>query len=106
MVHDYLAKYGGTADSISADTPEAYSVGQVLFQAATKIHSINNTALINELHAGDAFNTVQGTAKFDSTGQNTSGIVFVFQWQHGSVKTVYPSDQAAAAPEYPKPAWP
>jgi len=47
MVHDFLAKYGGKADDISSDVAEGYAVGQVLVQAATKIHSINNTALIN-----------------------------------------------------------
>jgi branched-chain amino acid transport system substrate-binding protein len=106
MVKDYLAAYKGTADQISADTAEAYSVGQVLYQAANKIHSIDNAALIKELHSGDTFQTVQGDAKFDDTGQNVSGIVYVFQWQKGSVVTVYPTDKATNQPEYPKPAWP
>ncbi len=106
MVQAYIAKYGGTADQISADVAEAYSVGQVLQQAATKIHSIDNTKLINELHSGDTFQTVQGDVKFDSTGQNITGAVYDFQWQKGSVTAVYPADTAKASPEYPKPAWP
>jgi branched-chain amino acid transport system substrate-binding protein len=106
MVKDYLAAYKGTADQISADTAEAYSVGQVLYQAANKIHSINNAALIKELHSGDTFQTVQGDAKFDDTGQNVSGVVYVFQWQNGSVSPVYPADKATNKPEFPKPTWP
>ncbi len=105
MVKDYLAQYKGTADQISADTAEAYSAGQVLYQAANKIHSINNAALIKELHSGDTFQTVQGDVKFDETGQNVAGIVYLFQWQKGSVSPVYPTDKATNKPEYPKPAW-
>lgn len=106
MVHDYLAKYGGTADQISSDVAEAFSVGQVFQQAATKIKSIDNAKLITELHSGDTFNTVQGPVKFDSTGQNILGTGYLFQWQKGSLVSVYPASQAQAAPEYPKPAWP
>lgn len=106
MVKDYLAKYGGTADQMSADTAEAYSVGQTLYQAANKIHSINNAALIKELHSGDTYQTVQGEVKFNDTGENVAGIVFAFQWQKGNVALVYPGTQAVTKPEYPKPAWP
>lgn len=106
MVQDYIATYHGNAQQISADTAEAYSVGQVLYQAATKIHSIDNSALIKELHSGDTFQTVQGNVQFNSQGENTSGAVYVFQWQKGSVVTVYPTAQAAAKPEFPKPNWP
>jgi branched-chain amino acid transport system substrate-binding protein len=106
MVQGYITKYGGTADQISADTAEAYSVGQVLQQAATKIKSIDNAKLITELHSGDTFQSVQGDVKFDATGQNIVGAVFVFQWQKGSVAAVYPADKAKLSPEYPKPNWP
>ncbi|HEX7736326.1 MAG TPA: amino acid ABC transporter substrate-binding protein [Ktedonobacteraceae bacterium] len=106
FVQSYIAKYGGAAGDISADTPEAYSAGQVLQQAVEKIKSIDNKKIIDELHAGHTYQTVQGAVKFDSTGQNTAGIVYVFQWQKGAVTVVYPSASAAATPEYPKPAWP
>jgi branched-chain amino acid transport system substrate-binding protein len=102
MVNDYLAQYGGTEDSINADVAEAYSVGQVTQQAITKIHSLDNTALINELHSGDTFNTVQGTAQFDSTGQNTLALSYLFQWQQGQFLPVYPFSAAAENPEFPK----
>ncbi len=100
MVHDYLAQYGGTIDQINADEAEAYSVGQVLEQAVKIEHSIDNSKLISELHSGSAFNTVQGTVQFDNTGQNTTALAFLFQWQHGHLLAVYPSFAAAQNPEY------
>jgi len=106
FVSDFLAKNGGTADQISADSAEAYSVGQVLYQAVNKIHSIDNTKLIAELHSGDTFQSVQGNVKFDDKGENIDGTSFVFQWQKGSVNLVYPAAQAVATPEFPKPNWP
>lgn len=107
MVQDYIAKYGGTAQDISADTAEAYSVGQVLTQAVNKIHSIDNAKLIAELHSGDTFQSVQGNVKFDSVGENVDGAGFAFQWQKGNVVLVYPPAQAQGnTPEYPKPNWP
>ena len=106
MVQDFIAKYGGTADAISADTAEAYAVGQVLYQAVNKIHSIDNTKIIAELHSGDTFQSIQGNVKFDDKGENVDGTSFVFQWQNGSVVLVYPQAQAVAMPEFPKPMWP
>ncbi|HEU0002923.1 MAG TPA: amino acid ABC transporter substrate-binding protein, partial [Ktedonobacteraceae bacterium] len=73
MVQDFIAANGGTATDISADVAEAYSVGQVLYQAANKIHSIDNTKLIAELHSGDTFKSVQGDVKFNDKGENIDG---------------------------------
>jgi len=105
MVQDFLAKFGGTADQISADSAEAFSVGQVLQQAVNKIKSIDNTKLIAELHS-DTFQTVQGPAKFNDQGENISSVTAIFQWQKGSVVPVLPQDQAVNTPEFPKPSWP
>ena len=105
MVRDFLAKFGGTADQISADSAEAFSVGQVLQQAVNKIKSIDNTKLIAELHS-DTFQTVQGPAKFNDQGENISSVTAIFQWQKGSVVPVLPQDQAVNTPEFPKPNWP
>jgi branched-chain amino acid transport system substrate-binding protein len=104
MVNAYLSQYGGTADQINADIAEAFSCGQVLQQAADKIGSIDNTKLIAELRSGDVFNTVQGTASFDSTGygENTQAIAYLFQWQGSQFIPVYPYSVAAQNPEYPK----
>jgi branched-chain amino acid transport system substrate-binding protein len=106
MVKAYVAKYGGTADGVGADVAEAYSVGQVLAQAATKIKGIDNAALIKELHSGDTFTSVQGSVKFDATGQNTAAIAYLFQWQKSSFIPVYPADAAKGSTLFPKPQWP
>ncbi|GAC1456757.1 MAG: amino acid ABC transporter substrate-binding protein [Ktedonobacteraceae bacterium] len=106
MVKDFLAQYGGTADAISSDVPEAFSVGQVLQQAATKANSIDNKKIIEALHSGDTFQSVQGPVKFNDQGQNTLATGYLFQWQKGSLVSVYPAAQASNTPEYPKPNWP
>jgi branched-chain amino acid transport system substrate-binding protein len=104
FVKDYVAKYGGEADGISSDTVQAYSVGQVLEQAVTKINSIDNSKLIDELHT-DTFNTLQGPVKFASDGQNTVAVAYLFQLQNGKSVVVYPSSAAQENPEFPKPVW-
>jgi branched-chain amino acid transport system substrate-binding protein len=106
MVQEYLAKYGGTADGISSDVAEGYSVGEVIQQAVAKVGSLDNQKIITELHSGDTFTTVQGPVKFDSTGQNTAATAYLFQWQNGSLVPVYPTNVATAKPEYPRPNWP
>lgn len=102
MVNDYIAQYGGTADAINGDVAEAYSVGQVVQQAVTKIHSINNAALMTELRSGATFASVQGSVQFDATGQNTLAQAYLFQWQHGQFLSVYPNFIASENPEFPK----
>jgi branched-chain amino acid transport system substrate-binding protein len=101
---DYVAKFGGTTADISSDTVQAYSVMQVLTQAVNKIHSIDNTKLIQELHS-DSFDTLQGPVKFSSDGQNSTAVAFLFQWQNGNLIPVYPQGNAQANPEYPKAQW-
>jgi branched-chain amino acid transport system substrate-binding protein len=110
MVQAYLAQYGGTKDQINADVAEAFSVGQVVQQAAEKVNSISNAKLIPELQSGDVFNTVQGPAQFSSAqskdaGKNLQAIAYMFQWQGGQFIPVYPYSNAAQNPEYPKPAY-
>jgi branched-chain amino acid transport system substrate-binding protein len=104
MIRDYLKMFGGTADEVSSDAAQAYSVGEVVEQAVERIHSIDNTKLIAALHAG-TFTTVQGTVKFDSTGQNIAGEAYLFQWQQGRLVPVYPESVATASPLFPKPQW-
>ena len=106
MVKDYLAKYGGTADGISSDVAEGFSVGQVFQQAATNINSIDNAKLITQLHSGKTYQSVQGPVKFNEQGENILGTGYLFQWQKGSLVSVYPASQATASPEFPKPNWP
>src|ERR1700716_889954 len=104
FVSAFLARYGGDAASMSADSPEAYSVGQVVQQAAARIHSLDNAKLIDALPHG-TYDTVQGRMAFDGTGRPT-GEAFLVQWQSGRAVPVYPAAAAVARPEYPKPDWP
>lgn len=106
MVKAYLARYGGTLDQISSGIAEAYSVGQVAYQAITKIKSLDNVKLMTELHSGETFQSVQGPVKFDNTGQNTVAQAYLFQWQKGILLPVYPATVASAPTEFPKPNWP
>jgi branched-chain amino acid transport system substrate-binding protein len=105
MVQEYIKKYGGDKSGISSDVPEAYSVGQVVAQAVTQNNSLDQAKLISTLHSG-TFQSVQGSVKFDSTGQNTDAVAYLFQWQSGQLIPVYPANVAQASPQYPKKNWP
>jgi branched-chain amino acid transport system substrate-binding protein len=105
FVSEFIAKYGGAPADISGDAAEAYSVGQVVDQAAGKAQSIDNKKLIDTLHSG-TYQTIQGPMSFDSTGKPQGGVgVFIEQWQSGKAIFVYPSTVAQAQPEYPKKDW-
>jgi branched-chain amino acid transport system substrate-binding protein len=107
FVSEFIAKYGGTAGGISADAAEAYSVGQVVEQAAKKANSIENAKLIPALHSG-TYQTIQGPMSFDSTGKPQGGVgVYIEQWQSSQAVFVYPPTVAGSnKPEFPKPNWP
>jgi branched-chain amino acid transport system substrate-binding protein len=106
FVSEFVAKYSVKPGEISADAAEAYSVGQVVEQAAKKANSIDNKKLIDALHSG-TYQTIQGPMSFDSTGKPQGGVgVYIEQWQSGQAVFVYPSTVAGAKPEYPKPNWP
>jgi branched-chain amino acid transport system substrate-binding protein len=100
----YIAKFGGTADGITGDAVQAYSVLQVLKQAIDKAQSIDNAKLIQVLRS-NTFQSVQGPIKFNSDGENTLAAAYLFQWQHGNLVPVYPATNAQGTPEYPKPSW-
>ena len=112
MIAAYIKAYGGTAQDISSDVPEAYSVGEVTAQAVKNIHGLDQTKLLADLHKG-TYQTVQGPVKFDSTGQNTLAFSYVFQWQQGALipyqpdssQILQPVPPASQAVLYPKPAW-
>jgi branched-chain amino acid transport system substrate-binding protein len=104
FVQDYLAKFGGTDQDINSGTVQGYSAAQVLEQAVTKIHSIDNAKLIQELRT-DTFNSLQGPVKFNAKGENTQSVLILFQWENGKLMPVYPASEAKASPEYPKKSW-
>jgi ABC-type branched-subunit amino acid transport system substrate-binding protein len=107
FVKDYIAKYGGTAATISADSAEAYSVGETLAAAVNATKSLSNTKVIAYLHSGVTLQTVQGPAKFNSLGENVVAAHFIFQWQTGSkFVQVLPAAAPGSVPIVnPKPAW-
>ena len=107
MVQAYLAKYGGTASSINADVAEGYSVGEVAADAITATKSVSNAKIISYLHSGVTLQTVQGAAKFNSAGENTSADMFIFQWQPGSkfVQVLPTGVTGSVAILNPKPHW-
>jgi branched-chain amino acid transport system substrate-binding protein len=105
FLKDYVAMFGGNVGDISSDTVQTYSVLQVLQQAITKVGKLDNAAIMNELRS-DTFNTLQGPVKFAKDGENSTAVASLFQWQKGTLIAVYPQNNAAASPEYPKNPWP
>ena len=108
MVQEYVAQYGGTAAGVNADIAEAYSVGQVMDQAVTATGGVDNAKIISYLHSGVTLQTVQGTVKFDSLGENANAAAFVFQWQKNGSQflQVLPSGVSGSVPIIAtKPAW-
>jgi branched-chain amino acid transport system substrate-binding protein len=108
MVKEYTTQYGGTASDVNADVAEAYSVGQVLQAAVKATGSIDNSKIITYLHSGVTLSTVQGSVHFDSLGENSSAIAFIFQWQDSGTKfvQVLPTNASGSVPILAtKPAW-
>jgi branched-chain amino acid transport system substrate-binding protein len=107
MVSEYVQQYGGSASGVNADVAEAYAVGQVVQQAITHNGSIDNAKIISYLHSGVTLQTVQGTVKFDSLGENSSAAAFVFQWQNSGSKyvQVLPAGGVSVPIIATKPAW-
>jgi branched-chain amino acid transport system substrate-binding protein len=105
---DFTAKYielfEGTLGDIPEDAANAFTVGQVLQQAVEKIQSIDNAALIEELHKG-TYNTIVGPLSFDEVGAPQGNYMLV-QWQGGNFVVVGPRDRAEKDPlQSPKPKW-
>lgn len=104
FVNAYVAKYGVSADLVSIDAAEGFSVGQVVAQAVTQNNSLDQTKLIATLHSAN-FQSCQGPVKFDSTGQNTAAVAYLFQWQSNALQVVYPANAATGTLQYPKANW-
>jgi branched-chain amino acid transport system substrate-binding protein len=110
FVKAYLKKYGGRATDIASTAAEAYSVGQVLTQVVQAVHSFTNRKIINYLHSGKSFTSIQGPVKFNSVGENVAGLVFAFQWQTKNGKPtlvqILPKSAKGSVPAvFPKPTW-
>lgn len=105
MVKDYIAQYGGTPDQINGDVAEGYAVGQVMQQVIEKIGSLDNAKILDELHSGATYDSVQGPVKFSDVGENIAKPQYLLQWQNGKFVPIYPA-VTGGSPEYPKPNWP
>jgi branched-chain amino acid transport system substrate-binding protein len=108
MVSEYVAQYGGTTSGVNADVAEAYSVGQVAAAAISATGGTDNSKIIAYLHSsGTSIQTVQGTVKFNSLGENSAAVAFIFQWQSGGkFVQVLPAGAAGSVQLLAvKPAW-
>jgi branched-chain amino acid transport system substrate-binding protein len=95
--------FGGEISDIAEDAANAFTVGQVLRQAVENIQSIDNAALIEELHSG-TFQTVVGPLSFDELGR-PQGAFMLLQWQGDRYVIVGPPGREQADPVWPKPEW-
>lgn len=103
MVAKYIEMFGGTAGDIPEDVANAFTVGQVLHQAVENIGSLDNAALIEELHQG-TYDSVVGPLSFDEVG-TPQGSFMLLQWQGDTFVIVGPADRARGEPIVPKPEW-
>ncbi|HSO13344.1 MAG TPA: amino acid ABC transporter substrate-binding protein [Anaerolineales bacterium] len=104
FVKKYVEIFGGNMGDIPEDAANAFTVGQVLQQAAENIDSIDNAALISEIHQG-TYRTIVGPLSFDETGA-PQGSFMLLQWQGTNFVIVGPSDRAETNPKAPpKPRW-
>lgn len=103
FVQAYVQMFRGSPDDIEEDSANAFTVGQVLQQAVEKIKSLDNKALIEELHRG-TYKTVVGPLSFDAVGR-PKGSFMILQWQGSRFVIVYPANRAQAKPIWPKPNW-
>ena len=104
FVAKHIELFGGSMADIPEDAANAFTVGQVLQQAIENIGSIDNAALIEELHQGN-YKTIVGPLNFDDTGA-PQGTFMLLQWQGANFIIVGPPDRAETDPKAPpKPSW-
>jgi branched-chain amino acid transport system substrate-binding protein len=103
FVAKYVDMFGGTLGDIPEDAANAFTVGQVLQQAVENIQSLDNAALIEELHQGN-YQTIVGPLSFDEVGA-PQGSFMILQWQGDTFAIVGPPGREQAQPTWPKPEW-
>ena len=99
FVTKYVEKFGGSLGDIPEDAANAFTVGQILQQAVEKIQSIDNAALIEEVHRG-TYKTIVGPLSFDEVGK-PQGNYMLLQWQGDNFVIVGPRDRAEKDPLHP-----
>jgi branched-chain amino acid transport system substrate-binding protein len=103
FIKAYLAKYGGSPDTIDPGSAEAYSVGQLIELVAKRTGKIDNQTIISSLHQG-VWPVIEGNLSWNADG-SPKGSVVLTQWQSGKLLPVYPPADALAKPKSPKPNW-
>jgi branched-chain amino acid transport system substrate-binding protein len=101
FVAAYAKKYG--SGPIDATSAEAYAAGQILQAVVTKLHSLDNSKIIEALHSG-SWPSVEGNLSWNSVGE-PQGEDLLVEWVNGSLVPVYPATIALQAPVIPKPNW-
>lgn len=104
FIKAYLAAYGGTASQIDSTSAEAYACGQLLQAVAQKTGKADNATIISTLHAG-TFSTIEGELSWNADGATNGTSSLLLQWINHELVPVYPTSDAAHAPEITKPAW-
>jgi branched-chain amino acid transport system substrate-binding protein len=104
FIKAYLAKYGGTAADIDPTSAEAYACGQLLQEVAAKTGSVANSTIISALHSG-TWSTIEGNLSWNADGATNGTSGLLLQWQNHQLIPVYPTADAAHAPENDKPGW-
>jgi branched-chain amino acid transport system substrate-binding protein len=104
FVAEYIKKYGGDASQISADTAEAYTIGQVITEVVEKVGAVDNAKIIQQLHS-NYWPSIQGSLAWDADGKPV-GTLLLVEWIGGKLEVVYPTTDATHAPVVPKPNWP
>jgi branched-chain amino acid transport system substrate-binding protein len=103
FIADYIAKYGGDAQTIDPTSAEAYSAGLLLEQVAKKTGKIDNATIVKTLHTG-TWPTLVGNLSWDQYGA-PKGAYLLIQWIDGKLTTVFPTATAQGTPVAPKPHW-
>lgn len=99
----YVEMFEAEIGDIPEDAANAFTVGQVLQQAVENIESVDNEALIEELHSSE-FDTVVGPLSFDEVGA-PQGSFMLLQWQGDTFVIIGPDDRPVADAISPKPDW-
>jgi branched-chain amino acid transport system substrate-binding protein len=109
FVQSYEEKYG---EEPSEDPANAYTVGQVVAQAAEAVGSVEDQAALRDYIRENEFETVVGPLTFNERGEPESAHM-ILQWQSGRTEIVLPTDEQAeggipvqtSEMIFPKPAW-
>ena len=103
FVAAYLKKYGGRPDQIDPGSAEAYAVGQLIEEVASKTKKLDNKTIISSLHQG-TWPVIEGNLSWNPDG-SPKGSALMVEWIGSQLLPVYPQATALHAPTTPKPAW-